>query len=184
MKTCNQIREEFSNLLDESIDENLRSEITNHLTACTECAKQYQQMQKIRAELASSLQLMSVSSSFSAGLAAKLKQQDKANIVDFPKAETHKIKPVWSKLFAYAAGFGIMAVGFVALERQGAFTNETPLPGLPDQPVLSKAVKAEPVKVQLAQKNTDSIKSASKSDSLKHFKAVTPNEEKVYRVNY
>lgn len=185
MKTCNQIREEFSNLLDESIDENQVSEINQHLAGCTECARRLKEMQTIRMELSSSLQLMEVSSGFSAGLAAKLKEQTGAKIIDFPRASTHKIKPVWSKLFAYAAGFGIMAVGFVALERQDYFKNDAPLPGFPVQPVLSKAEKAMPAKVQMAQKSSkDSVKSAGKQDSLKHLKVVTPNEDKIYRVNY
>lgn len=182
MKTCNQIREVLAEMLDGGIEEAVRTEVELHMEDCQECANFYKQLKKIKSEFVS-MPFMEVSSGFSAGLAAKISKQAEAKIVDFSHGNTHKIKPVWSKLFAYAAGFGFMAICFVALEQQGVFKGDSKLPVLNNQLEISKVESPKPEKSFVMSKNRDTVKASNKSDSLKHLKVVTPNEDKVFRVS-
>ena len=185
MKTCNEIREVLAEMLDDGCEEAVRTEVVMHLESCQECSKQFSQLQKIQNAMRD-LPVMQVSAGFNAALAAKIRQQSGTKVIDLPQRQSNNVRPLWTKLLAYAAGFGIMAVGFVALEQQGVFKSDAPL--LPSgQPVFTQSDSVTKPAVNVAvkvNKTGDSIKNSNTNDSLKHLKLVTPNEDKIYRVSH
>jgi len=173
MRNCDTYTDLIFGMIEGDLTAGEQAELDQHLTTCVSCRNILDEMTAIKSGL-TSLEKMSVSENFEAGLAAKLKQHRSDHIVPLHAQHSTESKTktvsLFSRFMAYAAGFAVIALGFVAIERTGVINDD----GM-DMSRMQGTIAMEA--------DTGNVDSDNQLDSLKKLNIQKLDKENIYRVS-
>lgn len=172
MRNC----DKYTDLIFGKIENDLSSEenvkLEEHLKECESCRSMLKEMTAIKEDICS-LEKVTVSANFDAALSQKLEQHRKTNVIPLHEEKTKESKvksvSIFSRFIAYAAGFAIIALGFIAIDRIG-LVNENGIDMSNMQGTIAQSV------------DTGSVEN-NQLDSLKNLKIQKLDGENIYRVS-